>query len=334
MPTLELVKKSTGFLLKYGHVRLGLDTGIKNETTLLSHSHADHIGRLDIAHRVIATQGTFDTLEARNGRADCKRTVLHYGDSTGQLGVIITAFDAGHVLGSTMFHMEFDDDLSILYTGDFNVEDSLVHKAAQAVKADVLITEATYGSPEWIFPKREETYFQILKTAQDEIARGKIPVFQAYSLGKAQEAIALLEYRDIPVVSGNGTIDTVNDAYNKHGAGLNAVSIRSGEAIDNLDEGCAIVSSSPAHTFTNIRKILGSELAREVRNRAVTYSLSGWTLGGYRGKGFPLSAHTDFPHLIEFAKKVDPRIAYVFTGNAGVLASHLHEEGITAVPLE
>ncbi|MBD3407654.1 MAG: hypothetical protein GF411_16170 [Candidatus Lokiarchaeota archaeon] len=334
MPTLELVKQSTGFLLKYGHVRLGLDTGVQNETSLISHSHADHIGRLDLAHCVIATEGTFDTLEARKGKVDCERRIIDYGESTGQLGVKITAYDAGHVLGSTMFLLEFDDDLSVLYTGDFNVEDSLVHNAAVPIDADVLITEATYGSPEWIFPKREKTYFDILKTATEEINRGKIPIFQAYSLGKAQEAIALLQYRGIPVVSGNGTIDSVNEAYNKHGAELTAVSLRSGDVIDHLDEGCAIVSSSPAHTFTNIRKILGVDLFREVKHKALTYSLSGWTLGGMKGKGFPLSAHTDFPNLIQFAKDVDPRIAYVFTGNAGILASHLHEEGITAVPLE
>ncbi len=58
MSTLNVKKVGTGFRLEYGDVSLALDTGIKGETTLLSHSHADHIGGLKKAAHIIATQGS------------------------------------------------------------------------------------------------------------------------------------------------------------------------------------------------------------------------------------------------------------------------------------
>ncbi|MFW9844500.1 MAG: hypothetical protein ACFFEV_07985, partial [Candidatus Thorarchaeota archaeon] len=117
MSTLNVKKVGTGFLLEYGDVKLALDTGVKGETTLLSHSHADHIGGLKKASHIIATSGTFDTWGARGNNAFKNKTVIRIGDMFGQIGVNITALNAGHVLGSTMFYLEFNDDLRVLYTG-------------------------------------------------------------------------------------------------------------------------------------------------------------------------------------------------------------------------
>ncbi|MGY5879588.1 MAG: MBL fold metallo-hydrolase [Candidatus Thorarchaeota archaeon] len=334
MSTLNVKKVGTGFLLEYGDVRLALDTGIKGETTLLSHSHADHIGGLKNANHIIATSGTFDTWGARSNNAFKNKTVIRIGDMFGQIGVNITALNAGHVLGSTMFYLEFNDGLRVLYTGDFNNVDSFVHKAAKPVEADVLITEATYGKPEWVFPKRQGVYDNILDTATKIIDEGRIPFFSAYSLGKSQEAIALLQSGGFRIISGNTSIDKVCSIYKNHGVDLRHYSLNSPGMSDILEEGAVVVSSSIRHTLNNIRKTGDKKTLRNLEEKMERYSLSGWTLGKFRERGFPLSAHTDFNGLIEFAKAVNPKVAYVFTGNALEFSEHLSDEGINAVPLE
>jgi len=334
MSTLSLKKHGTGIVLEYGKVKLALDTGVQGVTTLLSHSHTDHIGRLDRADQVIGTKGTFDTFSARGGKLPAIRIIVEYQQMTFLDGVNITAINAGHVLGSTMFLIEFENDLRALFTGDFNVVDSIVHERARPVKADVLISEATYGSPSWIFPNRVETHDNIVKAAANSLAEGVNPLFSAYSLGKAQEVIALLQDRGINVVSGNRSIDQVCKVYNHHGFDLKQVPITSKDLGDLIERGCAIVTSSPRHTEQHIRKMLGTVESRAVMDRMRSYSLSGWTLGKFRQRGFPLSAHSDYRGLLEFAKGVDPKIVYCFTENAREFSGHLAEAGLNAVPLE
>ncbi|MHA2003546.1 MAG: MBL fold metallo-hydrolase [Candidatus Thorarchaeota archaeon] len=334
MSTLKLKKQADGIVLDYGHVRLALDTGIKGETTLLTHGHTDHLRGVEKAHRVVATKATIDTLRARGYGFKGRVELLEYNQRIGQLGVVVTALNAGHVLGSSMYLMEFDEGLSVLYTGDFNVVDSMVHRAASPVTADVLITEATYGTPEWVFPSRKSIYNDILTAAAEVLEKEQIPVFSAYSLGKAQEAIALLQWGGFNVVSGNHRIDEVCKVYNQHGSDLRHTSLKQREAEELLSEGCAIVTSSFHHTRNNIQNTLGNKAANRIINNIEHYSLSGWTLGDSSKTGFPLSAHSDFKGLKKFAKNVNPRVVYCFTGNASHFSGHLVDDGLNAVPLE
>jgi putative mRNA 3-end processing factor len=334
MSTLNVKKVGSGVLLQYGEVRLAFDTGIKGETTLLSHSHSDHIRGLTQARHIIATRATFDTWNARNSDTAANKSVVEIGDMFGQIGVNITLLNAGHVLGSTMFYLEFDDGLRVLYTGDFNNVDSLVHFAAKPVEADVLITEATYGTSSWIFPDRNDVYDRILDAASRMIEEDRTPVFHAYSLGKSQEAIALLQSGGFRVVSGNQSIDKVCSVYKDHGVDLRHFSLKSPNIPDILEEGAVIVSSSLRHTIHSARKQLDKTVVERLEKKSESYNLSGWSIGKFAERGFPLSAHSDFNGLLNFAKAVNPRVAYVFTDNAGTFSKHLSDAGINAVPLE
>jgi len=334
MSTLNIVKAGSGFLLEYGDMRLALDTGVDGEVTLLSHSHSDHIQGVNRASNVIATEGTFDTWAARGGRSPRHKTIIEHGETLSQLGVDITSLNAGHVLGSSMYHIKFGDGLTLLYTGDFNNVNSIVHSAAQPVHADVLVTEATYGTPRWIFPERSVTHQKIIDVARAARDLGRIVLFHAYSLGKAQEAIALLQDSGFDVISGNRSIDNVCEVYVKHGVKIQHRSMDDLDKTNLLEEGGIIVSASTHHTLTKLQRVLHVRSRGDIENHVDSYSLSGWTLGRYSVKGFPLSAHTDFQGLLDFAKGVQPRLAYCFTSNASVLSRHLKEQGIQAVPLE
>jgi putative mRNA 3-end processing factor len=334
MSTVSVKKIGTGFLLEYGDVRLALDTGIKGETTLLSHSHSDHIGGLKHAAHIIATKGTLDTWQARRSDRLGSKTEIKHGDMFGQIGANITALNAGHVLGSTMFHIEYNDGLTVLYTGDFNNVDSLIHKAAEPMEADVLITEATYGTPNWVFPERKTIHENILDAATEHVDAGQTPIFHAYSLGKSQETIALLQSGGFRVISGNTSIDKVCSVYKRHGVDLRHLTLRSSETTQALKDGAVIVSSSSRHTIHNMKKLFGDIVFSKIEPKLEYYDLSGWAIGKFRRRGFPLSAHSDFKGLLDFAKSVKPRIAYCFTENGRTLSKHLSEDGIHSVPLE
>ncbi len=334
MSGLSVVKEGTGVFIEYGDASLGLDVGHPDLTTLLSHAHFDHLGRIKLAREVITTQGTLDVFRARGGRVKWKYTVGEYDKTMFHEEVLITPIDAGHVLGSAMFLIEFNDDMRLLYTGDFNNVDSIVHKAASAVDADVLVMESTYGTPEWVFPERELTHSQVLAKAEEVFSEGRVPLFKAYSLGKAQEAIGLLQREGFTVMTGNSAIDSVSMAYRKHGCRLDYIPTNRETVRRLVEEDVVIISSSPGHMRRQLVKLLGSMITRDLETRIVEFDLSGWTLTEMGRQGFPLSAHADFPGLIDFAKEVDPKIAYCFTANASSLAKHLSNEGINAVPLE
>ncbi len=333
MPTLSLTRSGSGVIVKYGDVKLGLDTGLSGTLTLLSHSHSDHTSTLDKASHVVATKGTIDTLRARGGNGSYRVTTLEYGDTILHEGTMITALNAGHVLGSTMYLMEFDGGPTVLYTGDFNVTDSLVHKGATSTHADVLVMEATYGEPQWVFPDRREIYRRIITEADKAVDSGSIPRFKAYSLGKAQEAIALLESGGFSVFSGNSSIDSVSRVYRKHGIDLKAVPMTSADISDLTSGKCAIVTSSPFHAARTLKSRFGQKTGESIEGLMRDYHLSGWALTELSWSGIPLSAHTDFNGLIDFAEKVGPRIVYTFTGFSAAFASHLSKHGLNAVPI-
>ncbi|MFX1606818.1 MAG: hypothetical protein ACFFDD_13070, partial [Promethearchaeota archaeon] len=181
---------------------------------------------------------------------------------------------------------------------------------------------------------RMSIYNDILDTATKVIDEGRVPLFHAYSLGKSQEAIALLQSGGFRVISGNKSIDKVCLVYKRHGVDLRHHTVLSKNLVEILDEGAVIVSSSSRHTVDNLQRILGKKVFAQYEGRLEYFNLSGWTLGKFRERGFPLSAHSDFNGLLTFAKAVNPRVAYCFTENGRTLSKHLSDNGIHAVPLE
>ncbi|TFF92846.1 hypothetical protein EU546_07045 [Candidatus Thorarchaeota archaeon] len=109
--------------------------------------------------------------------------------------------------------------------------------------------------------------------------------------------------------------------------------MKSGKTSSLLEEGGVVVSSSYRHTLRGMKKRFSPVSTGELEEKIDRYSLSGWTLGRFRERGFPLSAHSDFNGLVQFAKSVNPRIAHCFTENGVTLSDHLSGIGINAVPL-
>ncbi len=215
----------------------------------------------------------------------------------------IVGLNAGHMLGSAQFLINTPNQ-AILYTGDINCVDTLTTRAAQPEKCDILVIEATYGSPFYKFPPRELVYAGMVEWALDTLKQGSIPCLHVYAAGKGQEVIRLFNvYTNLPVVV-NPLLDRVNQTYRKSGYDLKWTSSNSKHGKETLDkEPCVYVTTPTDHHHPG-------------RRHARAYA-TGWALSSKgRNTAFPLSSHADFDQLVGFIRTCNPRRVYIFTGFA------------------
>jgi len=207
------------------------------------------------------------------------------------------------MLGSAQFLINTPNS-SIMYTGDINCIDTLTTKAAEPEHCDLLVMEATYGSPYYRFPPREKVYAQMVEWALDAIKQGRIPLLHVYAAGKAQEVVRLFNvYTRLPVIV-NPRLDGVNDAHRKSGVALDWYSASSRDGKTILDKDPCVYVTTP-----NDRSHIGRRFSR-------AYA-TGWALSlGGSVTAFPLSSHADFDQLVSFVKACDPDRLYIFTGFA------------------
>jgi cleavage and polyadenylation specificity factor subunit 3 len=125
-----------------------------------------------------------------------KINVIHFKETTclsfRNTEVRFTAYNAGHVLGAAMFHIEIEN-VSILYTGDFSREEDRHLQPAEIpnVNVNVLIIESTYGvqnhDPR---NEREQTFKKLIADVVRKQGKCLLPVMIS---GRVQELLLILE---------------------------------------------------------------------------------------------------------------------------------------------
>ena len=210
----------------------------------------------------------------------------------------LTLFSAGHVLGSSQLLIEGEDG-SFVYTGDFKLEPSFTAEAPEVKRADVVLMECTYGRPQYVFPPRAEIAAAMVSFARTALEQEAVPVFFAYSLGKAQEAVAILGNGGIPVAT-HGAIFNMNQVYEAAGVTMPPYIRYDAETFDG------------AHAL--VWPPSGKAVPKALRNRPTrTAILTGWSLdSGARFRYgadhcFPLSDHADYPSLLRYIELAQPK---------------------------
>ncbi len=288
----------------------------QDSSIFISHAHADHSTGLRSKFLKYSSQETRKIFENLSGRSVVNFHDTNLGRSIKLGDVEVTPINAGHMLGSTQFLVTLPDT-TILYTGDINYIDTLTTKRAEKVQCDILVTEATYGDPLYVFPDREEIYANIVKWTLDQINKGLVPTFQVYAAGKAQELVRLFNLYTNLDVTTNQKIAKVNAIYSNSGLNLNCNEVNS--EVDSKSCVCITTRSNPMNT----------------RNyaRAVT---TGWALKMHssRAGAFPLSSHADFSQLLQFVKDSGAKMVYGFTGYTDIFATEIRRNlGISSRPL-
>jgi Cft2 family RNA processing exonuclease len=291
---------------------LALDPPRRSHFAFVSHGHADHIGRHAAG---FATPATVALVAHRLGR--CKLTPLAFGATFERRDQRIHLASAGHVLGAAQIVVDASDGQRLVYTGDFSVRDRGTIAPARPIRADVLITECTFGSPQYVFPSDDEIRERIRTFVESALGVDRVPALLGYSLGKAQEAMAIAASLGYPI-RVERSVAVVAEIYRANGVELGPYQVFDG--------------------FVNPGEVLVGPpglLHHGLPPRARTLYLTGWAVDRstkYRmgvDEALPLSDHADFTELVRFVEAVAPSKVYT-THGPPAFAHHLQRLGFNA----
>ena len=302
-----------GISISYNDLNITLDAQVRPEESIhafISHAHYDHSKAFKIKN--LKKYSTRETKEiaALYGNLDddwfplIMNKVMRIGDFE------IVPHNSGHVLGSCMIEVATSQG-TILYTGDFNTRETYTMKPAEPVPCDVLIIEATFGSPRFQFPSIDEVSDNMVKWAEEKIKEGKIPTFQTDSLGNSQEIISIFnKSTEFPVVT-SPSISKINEIYRSHGFRLEYIDSGCEDGKEILDGGEAVYIVPKRYYPKD--------------SRFAVALVSGWALHG--NNGFPLSDHADFKDALKFVGECSPKLVLTCHGgkNNYILAEHVEK---------
>ncbi len=294
-----------------------LDAQKAQTRCFVSHAHSDHIG----PHReIVATRATASLMRLRLA-GKRRETILDYGQPWApELGCEFRLHPAGHIFGSAMLEARSEHG-TLLYTGDFKLRPSLAAEPCQPVRADTLIMETTFGLPKYAFPPDAEIEQSIVNFCRQALEDKVTPVLYAYSLGKTQELLQIVGRAGLPVM------------LHTHGYRMTQRYSELGMKLPHYTQ------LDPHHYAGHViiaPPMSGASEPMTWINPKRTAIASGWALDSsakYQfgcDAAFPLSDHADFPDLLAFVERVQPRVVYTVHGFAREFASTLRTRGIEA----
>lgn len=298
---------------------LWLDPWDAKPRAFVSHAHADHFARHETA---ICSDVTAVLARKRFHLAESRIEATAFHVPILLNGFRLRMLPAGHIMGSAMLHVtRLRDGATLLYTGDFKTRRGRTADPVSFLNADTLILETTFGLPQFVFPPQMEIESAVLGFVHGALADGETPVLFGYSLGKAQEAFALLSEHGIPVLLHPNVAD-MTDACREAGAELPEPRRFEGFAV----EGHAIIAPPNA---------IRSKALRGLKTKR-TAMLTGWAMqpgAKYRyrvDEVFPMSDHADHPGLLECLQRVRPKRVLTVHGYAHEFAAELRNRRIDA----
>ena len=298
---------------------------------VVTHAHADHLGglrrSLRCCEKVLMTKATRDLAETLNDsfklRDKCVETleygkVIEYGDER------ISLVKADHILGASQVLVEDAGGIRIAYTGDFRLDGTPV------VECDVLVVEATYGSPSCRRNFGVDVRELLVEMVEKRLRGGAVYVFGYH--GKLQEVMQILRDADVevPFVMPERVYD-VTKVCELHGMRLGCLSLSTDKEGHELLDG-----NLPCVAFyhMNSRQHVGLRNAR--------ICVSGWEFHspcrqiGDREHLVALSDHSDFDGLIEYVKRSKAKqvITDNYRSNGDALAREISKRlGVSAVAM-
>ena len=317
MPSKVRMTKN-GILCEYNGRRVYLDPKKSDLDAInfVSHAHSDHLPSKN-GGTILSSIETNEISEIRGFKME------NYVDSIDGFSLI----DSGHVLGSK--GLLFDD---IFYTGDICTRDRGFLKAAKIPSCKTLITECTFGLPEFTFPNIDEIKNQVNQLIADLYSKGIPVILMGYQLGKSQTLTQMFSHWD-PLYL-HDSIKEMNTLHQKFGVSLKD-SIGHSEAQDK-----GLLDKKPWVMITPVLSAKNKFLQEmKLKYGAVTIGFSGWaqskkfSFGRRADYSVTMSDHCDFNELVDMVVESGAEQVYTIHGFVDEFAAHLNKMGISAQPL-
>ncbi|RZJ78486.1 MAG: exonuclease [Flavobacterium sp.] len=300
-----IIINKTGLYCSYGDFYLDPKEPVFN--AVISHAHGDHA--VSGNQNVFCTKATQLFMQHRYKKfAASNFEIMPYYQVFNINGVNITFYPAGHILGSAMVLMEYQN-VRYLYTGDYKVEADETCEAIEFVQADVLITETTFANPEVKHPDADEE-IKKLNTVATNIMLG------AYALGKSQRLISLINKHcpDKKILVHHNIMPFVG-IYEQQGISLGNYQVYDRKIMKQQLEG-NIYLVPPMVFNSYIRAI-----------NVVRVFATGWKyLQQGNGLHLYISDHVDWEGIIQTIEQVQPKEVWTLHGDGKQLQAHFQNQ--------
>ncbi len=282
----------------------------------VSHAHSDHLPSKN-GGTILSSIETSEIANLRGFKME------NHVESLDDFSLI----DSGHVLGAK--GLLFDD---IFYTGDICTRDRGFLNGAKIPKCKTLITECTFGLPEFVFPKLEDTLKQVNELISELYGKGVPVILMGYQLGKAQTITQFFGHWG-PLYLHDSVKD-MNTLHQKFGVSLNdGIGHTEAEKSGLLDKK-PWVMVAPTMSSKN-------QFVQDMKSKygAVTIGFSGWaksikySFGRRTDYSITMSDHCDYNELIDMVVQSGAEQVYTIHGFVDEFAEDLRKRGISAQSL-
>ncbi len=307
-----------GILCEVNDKRVYLDPKNTDATGInfVSHAHSDHLPSKN-GGTILSSVETNEIANLRGFKME------NHVESLDNFSLI----NSGHILGSK--GLLFDD---IFYTGDICTRKRGFLQGAKIPKCKTLITECTFGLPEFVFPTIDEIQKQVNELISELYGKGIPVILMGYQLGKAQTITQLFGHWD-PLYF-HDSVKEMNSLHQKLGIPLKDGIGHSEAEKDGLLEKKPWVMIAPMMSSKN-------RFIQDMKSKygAVTIGFSGWaqssrfSFGRRADYSITMSDHCDFNELVNMVVQSGAEQVYTIHGFVDEFAEHLQKIGISAQPL-
>jgi putative mRNA 3-end processing factor len=296
------------------------------DLAIITHAHSDHARR---GHKkYICVDSGLELLKTRIGK-NIEVETYSYGEVFYLGRTKISLHSAGHILGSAQVRVECDGEVWVA-SGDYKRDHDPSCDPFESIKCDTFITEATFGTPKFVWQKDIKHGELISDWWIENEKKGLNSILFGYSLGKAQRILAELHPHAHKPVLIHSSIDELTECYRRQNRTMAKTELlmnKIKELIFDQKLAGELILAPPS--------ILTEKWIHHLGEYRTAFA-SGWMQGSGRGryeKGFVMSDHADWNDLNLTIKQTEAKKVYV-QHRDGVLIRHLKKEGLEAYSIE
>ncbi|MCX7566400.1 ligase-associated DNA damage response exonuclease [Sulfitobacter sp. F26169L] len=297
-----------------------IDPWRRVDRALITHGHSDH-ARWGMG-RYLATHDALPVMRHRLGEITAEG--MAYGEERMIGNANVSFHPAGHVPGSAQIRVEVAGQVWVA-SGDYKVIDDGLSTPFEPVRCHHFITESTFGLPVFHWEPQKAIADELNAWWRTCADAGKTALLGAYSLGKAQRLITMLDPSIGPILC-HTAVENTNAVMRAQGITLPETTLADKDVTAKAHPRAMVIAPPSA---------LGSAWSKKFGAQESGFA-SGWmAIRGIRrrragDRGFVISDHADWDGLLWAIKNTEAENIYVTHGYTDIFTRYLNDSGWNA----